>query len=125
MTIYQKVGGKWFFVELVDRFYERVGEDPVLRPLYPEDLQPGKVHLAQFLAQYWGGPSEYSQERGHPRLRRRHMPFPIGEQERDAWVAHMTSAVYSMDISAHEATMLTEYFERTATVMINQPQGNQ
>ena len=121
-TIYQRIGGKEFFVELVERFYDRVVKDPALRPLYPEDLQPGKARLAGFLAQYWGGPPEYSQERGHPRLRQRHMPFRIGQQERDVWVAHMTSAVDSMDIPLYEAAALKDYFERTATLMINQSQ---
>ena len=85
-TIHERVGGNAFFVELVKQFYQLVEVDPVLRPLYPQDLQPGKAHLAAFLAQYWGGPPQYSLERGHPRLRQRHMPFPIGQAERDAWV---------------------------------------
>ena len=121
-TIYQRIGGKEFFVELVRRFYDRVTEDPLLRPLYPEDLQPAKARLAGFLAQYWGGPPEYSQERGHPRLRQRHMSFRIGQQERDAWVAHMAAAVDSMDIPCYEVAALKDYFERTATLMINQSQ---
>lgn len=78
-----------FFVDLVDGFYAGVSEDPLLRPLYPEDLTEPKRHLAGFLAQYWGGPSTYSDERGHPRLRMRHAPFAIGAGERDAWLRHM------------------------------------
>jgi hemoglobin len=118
-TLYQRVGGLPFFVDLVEWFYKLVEVDTVLRPLYPEDLEPGKGYLAGFLAQYWGGPPQYSLERGHPRLRRRHMPFPIGQEERDAWVTHMTSAVRSMDISLDDAALMTEYFERTATLMMN------
>ena len=118
-TLYQRVGGLPFFIELVDRFYKLVEMDSVLRPLYPEDLEPGKAHLALFLAQYWGGPPQYSLERGHPRLRRRHMPFPIGQAERDAWVHHMTSAVRSTDISIENAELMTDYFENTATLMMN------
>ena len=118
-TLYEQVGGLPFFTELVERFYKLVEVDSVLRPLYPGDLGPGKVHLARFLAQYWGGPPQYSLERGHPRLRRRHMPFPIGQAERDAWVHHMTSAVRSTDISRENAELMTDYFENTATLMMN------
>ncbi len=88
-TLYERVGGRDFFVTLIKRFYESVAVDPVLRPIYPEDLEPPKVHLAGFLAQYWGGPPEYTEERGHPRLRMRHAPFTIGQAERDARVRHM------------------------------------
>lgn len=119
LTVYERVGGDEFFVELVERFYEFVETDLVLRPLYPQNLEPGKVHLAAFLAQYWGGPPQYSLERGHPRLRQRHMPFPIGQAERDAWATHMLSALSSMNAPFHEAALMAEYFERTATLMMN------
>ena len=118
-TIYERVGGNAFFVELVERFYRYVEADPVLRPLYPQDLEPGKAHLALFLVQLWGGPPQYLLERGHPRLRQRHMPFAIGQTERDAWVDHMVSAVASMDISVDEAALMTDYFKNTATMMMN------
>ncbi|MDA0987950.1 MAG: globin [Chloroflexi bacterium] len=118
-TVYERVGGNAFFVELVEQFYRLVEVDPVLRPLYPQDLKPGKAHLAAFLAQYGGGPPQYSLDRGHPRLRQRHMPFPIGQTERDAWVVHMISALQSMDVSADVAAVMTDYFERTATLMMN------
>ena len=119
VTIYEKVGGWQFFVELVERFYKFVEVDVVLRPIYPKDLNPGKAHLAAFLAQYWGGPSQYSLERGHPRLRMRHMAFHIGQTERDAWVTHMISALDSMGIPAYESRLMADYFESTATFMIN------
>ena len=112
-------GGYQFFVELVERFYQSVEADLSLRRLYPEDLEPGKTHLAAFLAQYWGGPLRYSLERGHPRLRQRHMQFPIGQKERDAWVTHMVSALDSMEILVDEATLMEDYFKSTATFMIN------
>ena len=118
-TIYERVGGSKFFVELVERFYQFVEADISLRPLYPEDLEPGKAHLAAFLAQYWGGPRRYSLERGHPRLRQRHMPFPIGQKERDTWVTHMVAALDSMGISMDKAILMKDYFKRTATLMIN------
>ena len=106
-------------MELVERFYQSVETDLTLRSLYPEDLEPGKSHLAAFLMQYWGGPLRYSLERGHPRLRQRHMQFPIGQKERDAWVTHMVSALDSMEISVDEATLMKDHFESTATFMIN------
>ena len=118
-TLYERVGGYQFFVELVERFYQSVETDLTLRSLYPEDLEPGKSHLAAFLMQYWGGPLRYSIERGHPRLRQRHMQFPIGQKERDAWVTHMVSALDSMEISVDEATLMKDHFESTATFMIN------
>ena len=118
-TIYERVGGCQFFVVLVERFYQFVETDVSLRPLYPEDLEPGKAHLAAFLAQYWGGPRQYSLERGHPRLRQRHMPFSIGQKERDTWVTHMVSALNSMEISVNEAILMEDYFKRTATMLIN------
>ena len=88
-SVYDAVGGAPFFVDLVDGFYAGVSADPLLRPMYPEDLTDSRRHLAGFLTQYWGGPSTYSDERGHPRLRMRHAPFAIGEPERDAWLRHM------------------------------------
>ena len=118
-TLYERVGGYQFFVELVERFYQSLEADLSLRRLYPEDLEPGKTHLAAFLAQYWGGPLRYSLERGHPRLRQRHMQFPIGQKERDAWVTHMVSALDSMEILLDEAILMEDYFKSTATFMIN------
>ena len=118
-TLYERVGGYQFFVELVERFYQSVETDLTLRSLYPEDLEPGKAHLTAFLAQYWGGPRLYSRRRGPPRLRLRHMPFPIGQKERDTWLTHMVSALDSMEISVDDATLMEDYFKSTATLMIN------
>ena len=118
-TLYERVGGSEFFVELVERFYASVENDEILRPLYPEDLHPGKQHLAMFLAQLWGGPQSYSIERGHPRLRQRHFPFPIRQAERDAWVTHMLSALHTMSLADDDALVMSEYFARTATLMMN------
>ena len=92
-SVYDVVGGRPFFDELVDGFYAGVEEDPLLRPMYPEDLAESRRHLAGFLTQYWGGPATYSQERGHPRLRMRHAPFAITEAERDAWLRHMLGSL--------------------------------
>jgi hemoglobin len=120
-TLYERVGGEPFFIELVARFYAGVAADPVLRPLYPADLGPPSRHLALFLAQYWGGPRTYSEERGHPRLRMRHVPFRIGQPERAAWLRSMRAAVESSSASPADAQALVDYFETAATSLINQP----
>jgi hemoglobin len=122
-TVYDALGGQPFFEELVERFYRRVATDLLLRPLYPDDLGASKRHLALFLAQYWGGPTTYSDERGHPRLRMRHAPFIIGEPERDAWLRHMTAALDSLvdehDVHPVVEAHLLEYFSSTADAMVN------
>ena len=118
-TLYHRVGGDSFFTSLVDRFYQAVERDPLLRPQYPEDLEPGKKHLAAFLAQFFGGPPHYAEERGAPRLRMRHHPFAIDQAVRDAWVRHMTAAVQSSSASPADKPRLVDYFERTATFLIN------
>ncbi len=118
-SVYERVGGMPFFEDLVVRFYEGVAADAVLRPLYPEDLAESHRTLAWFLAQYWGGPTDYSDERGHPRLRMRHAPFTIGQVERDHWFAHMSDAVRAADLDPEVEVALLEYFDRAATAMIN------
>jgi hemoglobin len=118
-SVYEVVGGDGFFVELVDRFYDGVAQDPVLRPLYPDDLTDSRAHLAGFLIQYWGGPGTYSEQRGHPRLRLRHAPFAIGRVERDAWWTRMEAAVRSMDAVPEVEDDLLAYFDQAATAMIN------
>ncbi len=120
-SVYEAVGGMSFFERLVDRFYEGVAADPVLLRLYPEphDLAPARRNLALFLAQYWGGPSTYNEERGHPQLRMRHFDFEIGPEERDHWLEHMRSAVSSLDPPAEAALAFEEYFEMAAEAMRN------
>jgi len=120
-TVYEVVGGLPFFVELVDRFYKGVALDPVLLPLYPEpdDLAPARRRLSLFLAQYWGGPTTYSEERGHPRLRMRHAPFLIGPVERDRWLLHMRAAVDAMDPPPEVRDALLAYFDMAAESMRN------
>ena len=110
-----------FFTTLVGRFYEGVATDPLLRPLYPEDLSDSAEHLALFLAQYWGGPSEYSTLRGHPRLRLRHRPFAIGAAEAEAWLGHMTDAVDETDLAPADREELLEYLAMAANSLINAP----
>ena len=109
-----------FFEALVGRFYDGVEADPVLRPLYPEpDLAGARHRLMLFLAQYWGGPTTYDQERGHPRLRMRHAPFAIGRAERDRWLEHMRAAVASLEPPPDVADALERYFDMAAEAMRN------
>lgn len=119
-NVYEAAGGEPVLRELVRRFYAKVEADPVLRPLYPgEDLAGATERLTLFLIQYWGGPSTYSERRGHPRLRMRHQPFAIGQNERDAWLRHMTEAVDSLELAPGVRKALLDYFEVASTAMIN------
>lgn len=94
VTPYDQMGGAPFFETLVHRFYQGVAADPVLRAMYPEDdLGPAERRLLLFLEQYWGGPTTYSDERGHPRLRMRHAPYVIDEAARDRWLDSMRAAL--------------------------------
>ena len=121
-TVYEAAGGMAFFEGLVDRFYEGVATDPVLLPLYPqpEDLAGARHRLTLFLAQYWGGPTTYSDERGHPRLRMRHAPFTIGPEQRDRWVAHMRAALDDLAPALELRERFDEYFAFAAESMRNQ-----
>ena len=123
MSLFEEVGGSQFFDRLVNRFYEGVATDDVLLPLYPEqsDLSGAKERLTLFLQQYWGGPTTYSDERGHPRLRQRHFPFVIGELERDRWMVHMMAAVDELSPNETVRQQLTEYMTMASTAMINSP----
>jgi hemoglobin len=118
-NLYERVGGEVYFRGLIDRFYEGVAADIVLRPLYPDDLGDSRDHLALFLIQYWGGPRTYEAVRGHPRLRMRHAPFVIGRTERDAWLSHMRAAVSGAPIEPADENELLAYFEMAATQLMN------
>jgi hemoglobin len=124
-ALFDRVSGAQFFTDLVDHFYLGVAGDPLLRPLYPEDLTESREHLALFLVQYWGGPATYNEQRGHPRLRLRHVPFVIGPAERDAWLRHMEDAVATMarttDLSEADADELRAYFAMAAANLVNAP----
>jgi hemoglobin len=125
-VLFERVDGVAFFTRLVDRFYDGVVDDPVLAPLYPpDDLDGARERLTLFLVQYWGGPTTYSDERGHPRLRMRHAPFVIGEAQRDAWLRHMTAAVEQMrhdrELSDADAARMLDYFGMAAQHMVNAP----
>jgi len=124
-TLFARVGGEQFFTDLVDDFYLGVAGDPLLRPLYPDDLIESRRHLALFLMQYWGGPPTYGDQRGHPRLRMRHAPFVIGPVERDAWLRHMRSAIDHMvqidQLAVSDAEELGAYFDMAAHSLVNAP----
>jgi hemoglobin len=120
-TVFEFVGGMKTFEALADAFYAGVETDPVLRPLYPPQLDDAKRHTGLFLAQYFGGPTTYSEERGHPRLRMRHAPFQIGPEERDRWVQHMRAAMDQVGIREPAYTIMANYFASTATFLINAP----
>lgn len=124
-VLFERVGGVAFFDDLVARFYLGVAGDPLLRPLYPDDLEESVAHLSLFLAQYWGGPPTYNEQRGHPRLRMRHAPFVIGPAERDAWLRHMDAAMAQLRaadrLSEADAAELHEYFSMAATTLLNAP----
>ncbi|WUU92756.1 globin [Spirillospora sp. NBC_01491] len=122
VTFYEAVGGEETFRRLVHRFYQGVAGDPLLRPMYPEeDLGPAEDRLRLFLIQYWGGPNTYSRERGHPRLRMRHVPFVIGEPERAAWMRHMRAAVDELKLPEELDEKLWNYFTMAARSMVNAP----
>jgi hemoglobin len=115
-----------FFVRLVDRFYDGVRGDDALRPLYPDqdgDLAGARRRLTLFLVQYWGGPTTYLDERGHPRLRARHSPFSIGSYERDRWLLHMRAAIDTSDAPPSIRARLHEYMTLAADAMRNRDEG--
>jgi hemoglobin len=119
-SFFAAVGGEETFRRLVAAFYAGVADDPVLRPLYPEeDLGPAAERLRLFLIQYWGGPTTYSQQRGHPRLRMRHAPFTVGTAQRDAWLRHMRAALDSLALPAAYDRALWDYLSTAAESMRN------
>ena len=118
-TPFDRWGGQPFFDALVEQFYVGVATDPLLRPMYPDDLTDSKAHLALFLMQYWGGPRRYSELRGHPRLRMRHVPFVIGPAQADAWLRHMTGAVRAAGLGVDDEKELLDYLAMAAGSLIN------
>jgi hemoglobin len=118
-TLYDQVGGDPTFRRLTDTFYARIEHDPLLRPIFPPDLGPGKEGQFLFLTQFWGGPARYQEQRGHPALRMRHAPFRIGQAERDAWVGHMLATIDEVGIPEPARSQMREYFEKGATFLIN------
>ena len=140
-SLYEIVGGRETFQNLAAAFYRRVETDSLLRPMYPKDLWGhGKAGngtgaendrrslsnpvgtLAAFLAQFFGGPTDYSEQNGHPRLRMRHVRFHIGQAERDAWLSHMCAAIEEVRIEEPSASVMRQYFDQASTFLINVPQ---
>ncbi len=119
-SLYEMVGPAWFD-DLAERFYEGVAIDPVLRPLYPDELDGPIQRLAGFLRQYWGGPDDYSAERGHPRLRMRHAPFAIASVQRDAWLGCMATALADGGLPPMAESAVMEYFLSAAQHLVNAP----
>jgi hemoglobin len=119
-SFYDQVGGHETFTRLVHEFYRGVAQDEALRALYPEaDLGPAEVRLRMFLEQYWGGPTTYSEQRGHPRLRMRHHPFKVTPAQRDRWLLHMMAAVDTLELAPADDLLLRDYLERAAHSLVN------
>jgi len=120
-TLFDAVGGERFFVELVDHFYDNVEADAALLAHYPDpdDLGPARERFRLFLIQYWGGPTTYSDERGHPRLRMRHAPFVVDHDARDRWLSAMRGAIDAMDVDPAIDATLWQYFTNAAEAMRN------
>lgn len=119
-NFYEQIGGSATFEKLANKFYEGIAGDEVLRPMYPEgDLAPAARRMQLFLEQYWGGPTTYEEERGHPRLRMRHNPYKINPDARDRWLNHMRVAVASLSLPQLQEAELWGYLERAATSMLN------
>ena len=125
-SFYEQVGGHETFVRLVRAFYEGVAGDEPLRALYPEeDLGPAERRMRMFLEQYWGGPKTYSEQRGHPRLRMRHVPFAVTPDMRDRWLLHMMNAVDTIGLEKSLDDLLRDYLTRAAYSMVNAPGDDQ
>ena len=121
-SFYEEIGGEAFFADLTAQFYAQVAVDPILRPMYPEsDLKAAAKRLQWFLEQYWGGPTTYQENRGHPRLRMRHAPFHINRAAHDAWLRAMRAAIDGVEMKPEHKEQLWSYLEMAAAAMINQP----
>lgn len=112
--------GEEGFVRLVSAFYRQVPDDPILGPMYPpEDLAGAENRLREFLIYRFGGPPRYLAERGHPRLRMRHMPFAIDINARHRWIELMNNAFAEAQLPPEVESVLRPFFEHTATFMMN------
>lgn len=119
VSLYERVGGRDTFSRLVDGFYRGVAGDPLLRAMYPDDLEAARERLLMFLEQYWGGPTAYSDQRGHPRLRLRHQAFHINPEARDHWLDHMRRSVEALELAPLDRDELLDYLDRAAHAMVN------
>ncbi|AKK03809.1 globin [Corynebacterium epidermidicanis] len=125
MTFYDEVGGQPTFDAIVDGFYAQIPDDDILGPMYPpEDMAGARDRLAWFLAQYWGGPQTFSEQRGHPRLRMRHAHFHVNRDAAIRWLELMKNSLDQIPETTlddtHRAAMW-EHMERVAAMLINRP----
>ncbi|MGO3146642.1 MAG: globin [Leucobacter sp.] len=119
-TVWAQIGGEETFDKIVRAFYRGVREDPLLAPMYPQDDWEGAIYrLRTFLEQYWGGPTTYSEERGHPRLRMRHAAFPVNPEARDRWLHHMNAALDEAELPPMHDAAIRDYVERAAHSLVN------
>ena len=119
-TFYDEIGGMDTIRAVVTTFYEKVAADEVLRPLYPEeDLRPAAERFTLFLAQYWGGPTTYSDTRGHPRLRMRHAPFRVTPDARDHWLVAFRAGLDAVDLTPEQDARFWAYVTYAAQSMVN------
>ncbi|GAB2881910.1 globin [Nocardioides pacificus] len=122
-TFYDEVGGYETFKRIVDKFYEGVATDEILRPMYPEeDLGPAAERFTHFLVQYWGGPSTYSEQRGHPRLRMRHAPYAVNPASKERWLVHFREGLDEVALPPEQDAQLWDYVTHAAQFMINTPE---
>ena len=120
MSFYDEIGGEATITRIVARFYAGVATDPVLRPMYPEeDLGPAEERFRLFLIQYWGGPTTYSEQRGHPRLRMRHAPYPVDATARDHWLTHFRAALDEVALPPEQDQQFWDYVTHAAQFMVN------
>lgn len=119
-SVYEAVGGRPYFERLIEAFYQGIESDELLRPMYPADLTESKRNMVDFLGQYWGGPTAYSDRKGHPRLRMRHARFPVDEAAKDAWLSHMDTAISATDGASDEIkAAMSDYFAMAANHLLN------
>lgn len=123
-TFYEEIGGMETIAAIVTAFYEGVAQDELLRPMYPEeDLGPAAERFTLFLAQYWGGPTTYSEERGHPRLRMRHAPFPVTPTAAQHWLTHFRAGLDAVDLTPEQDAQFWDYVTHAAQFMVNTPEN--
>ncbi|HYU86264.1 MAG TPA: globin [Kribbellaceae bacterium] len=125
-TFYDAVGGAETFRKLIGGFYRRVPDDPILGSMYPHDeLAEAEERLRMFLEQYWGGPRTYSDQRGHPRLRMRHMPFAVTPSARDRWLELMRAALDEVALEPDRDQEIWTYLVMAAHSMVNTDEPEQ
>jgi len=117
-TVFDRLGEAAFF-QLARAFYRRAVADEIIGPMLPPDIEAAVERQALFLIQFFGGPQKYSQMRGHPRLRARHLRFPIDERARNSWMRHMISSLDEVGIPEPSRSEMIGYFERASTFLIN------